>query len=103
MRAEFIRKVDAVGKGGMHPLRRITGAFRVLSYDHSYNPVDEVVEESDISIAKTVKTFCAAVLEGFGDEYLRGPSEENLLRIISINESRGFSGYLGSLDCQHWE
>lgn len=47
--------------------------------------------------------FCAAVLDVSGDEYLREPGEEDLRRILSINESRGFPGCLGSLDCQHRE
>lgn len=60
-----IRKVDAVGKSAIRPLQRLTGALRVLSYGHSYDEVDEVVEASETSMAKTVKVFCAVVLDVF--------------------------------------
>lgn len=92
-----------MGKSGIHPIQRIIGALRVQSYGHSSDAVDEVVETSETSMAKTVKIFCASVLEAFGDEYLREPNEEDLRRILAINESRGFPGCLGSLNCQHWE
>ena len=37
----------------------------------------------------------------FGDEYLREPTADDVNRQLSINESRGFPGMFGSLDCTH--
>jgi hypothetical protein len=45
---------------------------------------------------------CTGVIEVFGGEYLRRPTRENLEHILQVNESRGFPGMLGSIDCMHW-
>jgi hypothetical protein len=37
----------------------------------------------------------------FGPEYLRAPNEDTK-RLMKINEARGWSGMLGSIDCVHW-
>lgn len=47
---------------------------------------------------ESMKRFCAAVIEVFGEEYLRYPSREDLNRLLAVGESRGFPGMLGSLD-----
>lgn len=86
VRSEFIRKFEDVGNSKIHALQRITGALRVLPYGHSYDAVDEVVEAPETSMAKTLKTFCEAVLEVFRDEYLCEPGEEDLRLVLSINE-----------------
>ncbi|XP_026410888.1 protein ALP1-like [Papaver somniferum] len=35
-------------------------------------------------------------------EYLRNPNQDDINRILAENETRGFSGMLGSVDCMHW-
>ncbi|KAK1633173.1 hypothetical protein QYE76_007488 [Lolium multiflorum] len=34
---------------------------------------------------------------------IREPTVEDTRRLLSINESRGFPGMIGSIDCMHWE
>ena len=101
-RVNFIRKVDALGRCGVHPLQRIIGAFRILRYGVAYDAVDELVGVSESTMQKTVIDFCTDFVEVFGAEYLREPTEEDLKRILAVNESRGFPGCLGSIDFQDW-
>ncbi|CDF39906.1 unnamed protein product [Chondrus crispus] len=91
-RPEFVQKTDAVGKRGIHPLQRITGALRVLRYGVAYDAVDEIVAVSESVMAQTVKSFCKAIVQEFGAEYLREPNEDDLMRILAVIESRGFPG-----------
>ncbi|XP_023644418.1 uncharacterized protein LOC111832345, partial [Capsella rubella] len=44
-----------------------------------------------------------AIINLFGDEYLRRPTAEDLQRLLDIGEIRGFPGMIGSIDCMHWE
>jgi Plant transposon protein len=74
-----------------------------LRYGTACDAVDEIVSVPESVMFATLKQFCAAIVDEFGDEYLREPTENDMKRILVINESRGFPGCLGSLDCQHWE
>jgi hypothetical protein len=39
----------------------------------------------------------------FREVYLREPTTEDTACLLSINENRGFSRKLGSIDCMHWQ
>ena len=69
----------------------------------AYDAVDEIVDVSESMMDQTVKSLCKAIVREFGAEYLREPNEDDLMRILAVNESRRFPGCLGSIDCQHWE
>ena len=42
------------------------------------------------------------IIRLFGDVYLRSPNEEDTIRLMAINEKRGWPGMLVSVDCMHW-
>ena len=46
--------------------------------------------------------FAEGVISCFGGEYLRPPRSDELEKILQENESRGFPGMIGSIDCMHW-
>ncbi|KAK4737208.1 hypothetical protein R3W88_000905 [Solanum pinnatisectum] len=50
-----------------------------------------------------MKRFCRAIVEVFGERYLRSPTPNDVARLLHIGEQRGFTGMLGSLDCMHWK
>jgi hypothetical protein len=102
-RPEFVRKTDALGKKGIHPLQRVLAALRILVYGTAADAVDESVRISESSALDSLRRFFQAVCDAFGKEYGRQPTENDLRRILSINEMRGFPGCLGSIDCQHWQ
>jgi hypothetical protein len=47
--------------------------------------------------------FCSDVIGVFGEVYMREPTTEDTACLLSINEKRGFSRKLGSIDCMHWQ
>ncbi|XP_028065079.1 uncharacterized protein LOC114268157 [Camellia sinensis] len=52
---------------------------------------------------KSLKKFVKAVVTIFSDEYLRSPNKNDIARLLTIGQSRGFPGMLGSIDCMHWK
>jgi len=65
--------------------------------------VDEYVRIGETTANESLQRFCRSVIEVFGEEYLRAPTEADLLRLHAENQKRGFPGMVGSLDCCHWE
>ena len=64
--------------------------------------MDDYVRTGDSTTIESLRRFVAAVVEVFGDEYLRSPNEDDTARLLAIGERRGFPGMLGSIDCMHW-
>lgn len=98
----FVRRVDALGVPGIHPLQRIVAAMRMLSTGVGGDVVDEYCRVSETSALISLKEFSKSVVAAFGGEYLRAPTESDLRRIMAINAARGFPGCIGSIDCQHY-
>ena len=99
----FRERADATGKLGASSLQKLTAALRMLAYGASYDSLDEYCRISASSARMCMQRFCKAVCAIFGPEYLRMPTLNDLLRIQSASESKGFPGCIGSLDCMHWE
>jgi Plant transposon protein len=101
-RPEFVRKCDALGKPGLHPLQRVVAALRKLSYGVASDAVDLYVRISESSAHESLAKFCRAVCELYGVEYGRQPTEDDSHRILKIHANRGFPGCIGSIDFQQW-
>jgi hypothetical protein len=99
----FLQKADALGKPGLRPLQKITSAIRMLAYGGASDLNDEYLRLGESTSNESLLKFCQAVIHVYGGEYLRQPNTEDLKRLLSIGEARGFPGMLGSLDCMHWE
>ncbi|XP_073038239.1 protein ANTAGONIST OF LIKE HETEROCHROMATIN PROTEIN 1-like [Primulina eburnea] len=98
-----VQKVDALGRPGLSPYQKITAAMRILAYGMAADSTDEYIKIGESTAIESLKRFCRAVVEVFGDWYLRSPNAEDIERILLIGKQRGFPGMLGSLDCMHWK
>ncbi|XP_020271864.1 uncharacterized protein LOC109847032 [Asparagus officinalis] len=99
----FVQKMDGVGKLGLSTLQKVTSAFRMLAYGTSADSTDEYVRIGESTAIVCLKRFCRAIVEVYGDEYLRTPNVDDVARLLQKGEERGFPGMLGSLDCMHWQ
>jgi len=99
----FRQKPDAVGSLGASALQKVVAAFRMLAYGIPADFLDDSVRLGESTIIECLKHFVKAVVEVFGEEYLRAPNAQDISRLLAINNARGFPGMLGSIDCMHWK
>ncbi|XP_019157751.1 PREDICTED: uncharacterized protein LOC109154407 [Ipomoea nil] len=98
----FVQRRDRIGRLGLSTLQKVTAAFRILAYGVPADGTDEYIQIGESTAIESVKRFCRAIVEIFGERYLRAPDANDVARLLQIGESRGFPGMLGSLDCMHW-
>ncbi|KAL6183814.1 hypothetical protein ACLB2K_045224 [Fragaria x ananassa] len=94
----FVQRRNVVGRLGLSSLQKVTAAFRMLAYGVPADYVDEYVQIRESTAIESLKRFVTAVVEVFGDEYLRSPNSDDLARLLTISEQRGFPGMLGNID-----
>uniref|UniRef100_A0A0D3DAI3 DDE Tnp4 domain-containing protein n=1 Tax=Brassica oleracea var. oleracea TaxID=109376 RepID=A0A0D3DAI3_BRAOL len=99
----FSQKKDVTGRLGLSALQKCTAAIRVLAYGYALDAVDEYLRLGATTARLCVENFVEAIINLFGDEYLRRPTPADLQRLLHIGELRGFPGMIGSIDCMHWE
>lgn len=98
----FKQKRNAAGVLGLSCLQKVVAAFRMLAYGVPADALDEYIRIGESTALEALRKFVAAVVEVFGPEYMRKPSEQDAARLLTIGASRGFPGMLGSIDCMHW-
>ena len=75
----------------------------MLTYGSPAYIMDEYVRINKSTTIESLKRFTKAVVEVFGEQYLRRPNTSDIARLKSVAEQRGFPGMLGSIDCMHWK
>ncbi|XP_020253709.1 putative nuclease HARBI1 [Asparagus officinalis] len=75
----------------------------VINRGREEDSTDEYIRIGESTVLECLKRFSRAVVEVYGDEYLRSPNTDDVARLLQKGEERGFPGMLGSLDCMHWE
>ena len=71
----FVQRRDALGRIGLSAIQKITAAMRMLAYGVSTDATDEYVKIGESTTIKSLKRFCRAVIEVFGERYLRSPTQ----------------------------
>uniref|UniRef100_A0A0D3D6C0 DDE Tnp4 domain-containing protein n=1 Tax=Brassica oleracea var. oleracea TaxID=109376 RepID=A0A0D3D6C0_BRAOL len=77
-------------------------SIRALAYGTAADTVDEYLRLGETTTRLSVKHFVDAIINLFGDEYLRIQTPDDLQRLLHIGELRGFPGMIGIIDCMHW-
>ena len=99
----FIQKKDALGKMGIHPLVKLVGCFRYLTYGDALDREDENLYIAESTLDGYVKKFTKLVKAKFGSHYLnRPPTSMERKAISTAMKGKGFPGCLGSWDCKHF-
>ncbi|XP_033140161.1 uncharacterized protein LOC103852262 [Brassica rapa] len=99
----FQQRRNAHGRNGLSALQKCTAAIRMLAYGQSGDTYDEYLRLGDSTSRLCLANFTDAIIQLFGEEYLRKPTAEDLQRLLDVGEVRGFPGMIGSIDCMHWE
>ncbi|XP_033138181.1 uncharacterized protein LOC103851739 [Brassica rapa] len=99
----FQQRRNAHGRNGLSALQKCTAAIRMLAYGQSGDTYDEYLRLGDSTSRLCLANFTDAIIQLFGNEYLRKPTAEDLQRLLDVGEVRGFPGMIGSIDCMHWE
>lgn len=77
---------------------KVTAATRQLAC----GIILDILEENIRMISGT-GLQCGAIIEIYGEEYLRTPTRLELDNFLAVNQERSFPGMIGSIDCMHWE
>ncbi|XP_062217792.1 uncharacterized protein LOC133918031 [Phragmites australis] len=88
----FVQRRNAAGQLGLSALQKIAAAFIMLSYGVPADAIDAQVRIAESTIIESLRRFVKAVIDVFGDEYLRAPNENDTARLLAIGEERGFPG-----------
>ncbi|KAK1649259.1 hypothetical protein QYE76_067064 [Lolium multiflorum] len=99
----FQCRPDATGALDFTSYQKCSAAIRMLSYGMAVDIFDEYLRMGENTCIESIYRFCRAVIIVFREHYCREPTVEDTRRLLSINESRGFLGMIGSIDCMHWE
>ncbi|XP_056850910.1 uncharacterized protein LOC108825135 [Raphanus sativus] len=99
----FRQTQDVTGRSGLSTLQKCTAAIRVLAYGSAFDAVDEYIRLAASTARLCVENFVEAIIDLFGDQYLRRPTQDDLQRLLHFGEVCGFPGMIGIIDCMHWE
>ncbi|XP_013589624.1 PREDICTED: uncharacterized protein LOC106298069 [Brassica oleracea var. oleracea] len=95
----FQQRRNAHGRNRLSALQKCTAAIHMLAYGQSGDTYDEYLRLGDSTSRLCLANFTDAIIQLFGDEYLRKPTAEDLQRLLDVGEVRGFPGMIGSIDC----
>ena len=94
--SEFFQlRYDAVGQRWLSPLTKCIAAMRMLAYGIVADCVDEYMKIGATIALECMKNFAIGVIEVFGNEYLRKPTEADVHRLLQVAEARDFPRYVG--------
>ncbi|XP_070041365.1 uncharacterized protein [Nicotiana tomentosiformis] len=79
----FDQHIDAVGSFGLYTLQKITFVFKMLACDAPVNTTDEYVKIGASTAIESMKRFCRAIAEVFGEKYLRSPTSNDVARLCT--------------------
>jgi len=65
--------------------------------------VDEYLKIGESTTTKCMKNFVAEVIQGFGKQDLRKPTQDDVHCLLQVAEAQDFSSMLWSIDCMHWK
>ncbi|GJX75546.1 hypothetical protein Tco_0322357 [Tanacetum coccineum] len=89
----FQEGCDAVGKAGISALVKCTSAIRQLAYAAVPDSLDEYLQIGEKTSRDCLMHFCNGVIELYGEEYLRRPTQTDVEKLYAFHENKhGFPG-----------
>jgi hypothetical protein len=97
------QRTDALSVLGLSCLQKVTATHVILAYGIPADLTDEYLRIEETITIESLRAFVKAIIEVFGDWYLRTPNEADICRLLSIREQRGFPWMLRGINCMHWK
>jgi hypothetical protein len=97
----FKQKRNCAGHEGFSPIHEFTITIKMLAYGSIADSLDDHLEMGESIVLETLKHFVRTIVDVFGEEWIRPPSELELQHILKVNETRWFSGMIGNIDCMY--
>jgi len=94
----FQLRYDGVSQCGLSPLTKCTAVMRILAYGISVDCIDEYLKIGESTAMECMNNFAAGVVQVFGGEYLRKPTQADVDRLLQVVEAHDFPGILRSID-----
>ena len=82
----FVQKRNSANKLDLSSLQKITAILRMLAYGVSGDLIDEYVRIGETTALEILKKFITTVIDVFSKEYLREPSNEDIVRLLAHGE-----------------
>ncbi|GJU15175.1 ALP1-like protein [Tanacetum coccineum] len=74
-----------------------------MAYGAVPDALDEYLQMSATTACKCLQMFCKAIMELYGEEFLRKPTYTDMEKLYAYQEEKhGIPGMLGSIDCTYW-
>ncbi|GJS82237.1 ALP1-like protein [Tanacetum coccineum] len=74
-----------------------------MAYGAVPDALDEYLQMSATTASKCLQMFCKAIMELYGEEFLRKPTYTDMKKLYANQEEKhGFPGMIGSIDCTDW-
>ncbi|XP_062028458.1 uncharacterized protein LOC133744351 [Rosa rugosa] len=96
----FVQTDDASGRVGLSTEQKLTCAMRMLTYWLPADLCDEFLDVAESTALEILKHFTRAIWNVYHKHYLRRPTTADLQRLLDVADKKGFSGMVGSLDCE---
>ncbi|GKC79820.1 ALP1-like protein, partial [Tanacetum coccineum] len=78
---------------------KCTSAIRQMTYGAVPDALDEYLQMGATTSRKCLQMFCKAIMELYGEEFLRKPTYTDMEKLYAYHEEKhGFLGMLGSVD-----
>jgi hypothetical protein len=75
--------------------------MRMFAYGTPADSFDDTYRMAKSTILETVKQFARTIISVYESDFLHPPRTSELETTLQVNEARGFSGMIGSIDCMH--
>jgi hypothetical protein len=98
----FVQRRNAASLLAHSTFQKVNLALCMMSYGIPADIVYENMAMGESSAILCIKRFDVAIVEVFGEEYLRVPNAQDTTRVLVSNAAGEFPGMLGSIDCMNW-
>jgi hypothetical protein len=84
------KKRNCAGQRGFSPIHKCTIVIKMLAYGSIADSLDDHLEVGESTVLETLKHFVRTIVDVFGEEWIRPPSELELQHILKVMRQEGF-------------